>query len=419
MDATRELRDLAVVFLKLGTIGFGGPAAHIAMMEDEVVARRQWLTREEFLDLLAATNLIPGPNSTEMAIHIGYRRAGWPGLIVAGLCFMLPAIAIVTVAAWAYVTYGTRPAVGGVLYAIKPAIIAIVVQALWRLGRTALKTVPLAMMGVLALVLSMSGIGELVVLFGVAAVALIVPGAAAKRKAESSSKELRTAADQAGETSIKSIAAVPITAVGATLPASATNATAHAAVAGGTILAAAGATSAPAATGVTLASMFFVFLKIGSVLFGSGYVLLAFIRGDFVERLGWLSEAQLLDAVAVGQVTPGPLFTTATFIGYVLGGLPGAAVATAGIFLPAFVFVAMSGKLVPLLRRSSATGRFLDGLVAVSVGLLAAVSWELARASIVDGKTAAIAAVSAGLVFGTKFNSAWIVLGAATVGIVL
>lgn len=401
MGAAHELREIAGVFLKLGTIGFGGPAAHIAMMEDEVVARRQWLTREEFLDLLGATNLIPGPNSTEMAIHIGYRRAGFAGLLVAGLCFMLPAVAIVTVAAWAYVTYGTRPAAGGVLYAIKPAIIAIVVQALWRLGRSALKTTPLAILGAAALALSLMGIGELIVLFGVAIVALGVTRALPKRVTGDALVKQPDTADVEVTSSALLPAAPMLSGVDRYLTGAALSLPAAA---------------APAA--FSLGYLFLVFLKIGSVLFGSGYVLLAFLRGDFVERLGWLTEAQLLDAVAVGQVTPGPLFTTATFIGYMLGGLPGAVVATMGIFLPAFVFVALSGRLVPVLRRSMWTGRFLDGLVAASVGLLAAVSWDLAQASIVDGTTVLIAGVSAGLVLGTRVNSAWIVLGAGALGLV-
>jgi chromate transporter len=365
----RRLAELAAVFLKLGVIGFGGPAAHVAMMEDEVVGRRAWISRDRFLDLLGATNLIPGPNSTEMAIHIGHARAGVAGLVVAGSCFILPATLIVGLCARAYVRFGAMPQVQAVLYGVKPVIIAIVLQALWRLGRTALKTPFLGFVAATAVAASFAGANELMVLFASGLAAAAVRG--------------RGHPPGAG---LVALAAV-----------------------------------APATAGVpfSLGAMFLSFLKVGSVLFGSGYVLLAFLRADFVERHAWLTEAQLLDAVAVGQVTPGPVFTTATFIGYVLGGAPGAALATVGIFLPAFLFVAASGPLVPKLRSSRVAGALLDGVNAGSLGLMGAVTWHLQGAAIFDFTTALLGLASAALLLGTRANSAWLVAAGALAGGVL
>jgi chromate transporter len=366
------LRELAVLFLKLGTIAFGGPAAHIAMMEDEVVRRRGWLTRDAFVDLLGATNLIPGPNSTEMAIHVGRLRAGWPGLIVAGACFILPAALIVTGFAWVYVRYGALPETAAILYGIKPVIIAIVAQALWSLGRTAVKTPLLAIVGAIALALTFWRVNELWVLFGAGALTGLI--ALSGRRARRSPMMLAV-----------------VTTVGTV--------------------------TATASVPFSLSSLFLFFLKVGSVLFGSGYVLLAFLRGDLVERWGWLTNAQLLDAVIVGQVTPGPLFTTATFIGYILGGVPGATLATIGIFLPAFVFVAVSGPLVPRMRRSAIAGACLDGVNVASLALMAFVTFELARSAIVDPLTIATAIVAAILLLRWRLNSAWLVLGGALLGL--
>jgi len=369
-----RLRELAWVFLKLGTIGFGGPAAHIALMEEEVVRRRAWLTREEFLDLLAVTHLIPGPNSTEMAIHVGHRRAGAAGLVVAGACFILPATLIVAAMAWSYVRFGSYPAAHAVLFAIKPVILAVIVQALWALGRTALRSRWLAGMAAAAVLASLAGVHELAVIAACGAIAWLKHAVGRSRSGPGG------------------LAVVVPAAVAAS------------AASGGAVEA-------------SLWPTFLIFLKIGSVLFGSGYVLLAFLRGDFVERLGWLSEAQLLDAVAVGQFTPGPVFTTATFIGYLLAGFPGAGVATLGIFLPAFVFVAISGPIVPHLRRSSLAGAVLDGVVVGSLAVMAAVTVHLARAALVDWLTVALAAVSAVLLLRYRVNSAWLVLGAGLIGV--
>jgi chromate transporter len=369
-----RLLGLAAVFLKLGLVGFGGPAAHVAMMEDEVVRRRAWLGRERFLDLLGATNLIPGPNSTEMAIHLGYLRAGWPGLVVAGTCFIAPAFAIVFGCAWAYVRFGTLPAAAGLLYGVKPVIIAVVVQALWGLGRAASRTRAIATVGLASIAAVAAGVHELVVLFGAGAV---LAGA-------------RRARDAGARGTVHGLLAP--------LP-----------------VAAAGTTAAAVPFGLLPLSLFF--LKVGSILFGSGYVLLAFLHADLVERWGWLTEAQLLDAVAVGQVTPGPVFTTATFIGYVLAGAPGAALSTVGIFLPAFVFVALSGPLVPRIRRSPVAGAFLDGVNVASVALMAVVTARLARVAIVDVPTLLLALAGTVLLIRFRVGSPWLVLGAAAIGV--
>ena len=370
--------EVARLFLKLGVIGFGGPAAHIALMEDEVVRRRRWLTREQFLDLLGATNLIPGPNSTEMAIHVGFVRAGWPGLVAGGACFILPAMLITMGLAMAYSRYGRLPEAGWILYGVKPVIIAVVVQAVWGLARKAIGT-PLAAATALAvLVLALRGANEVVLLF---AAALGLP--------------LLRSVVAAGNARML----VPPGLLGL-------------AFAGPSALAPATAAGA----GPLLPQLALVFLKVGSILFGSGYVLLAFLRPDLVERTGWLTDAQLLDAVAVGQFTPGPVLTTATFVGYLLARVPGAIVATVAIFLPSFVFVALSSPLIPRLRRSTWAGGFLDGANAASVALMALVTWQLGRAAIVDWVTAALALAAAGLLLATRVNSAWLVAGGALAG---
>ena len=366
------LRDLARLFLRLGCTAFGGPAAHLAMMEDEVVRRRQWMTRDEFLDLIGATNLIPGPNSTEMAIHIGFARASWAGLLVAGLCFILPAVAIVTVIAWAYVNFGALPQVAGILYGIKPVIIAIVVQALWSLGKTAAKTRLLAIVAVASTIASLAGIHELLILVGAGAIVALLRSV--------------TIANPGGARSW-----MPFPLLGGT-----------------------SALAAPATVG--LWPLFLFFLKVGSVLFGSGYVLLAFLRGDLVERLHWITSSQLIDAVAVGQVTPGPVFTTATFIGYLIAGGRGAALATVGIFAPAFVFVAISGPLVRKIRSSATARSVLDGVNAASMALLAAVSWQLGRSAIIDVPAAISAVISAVALFKFRVNSLWLLLAGAILG---
>ena len=366
-DRPATLWDIARLFLKLGTTAFGGPAAHIAMLQHEVVERRRWIGQEEFLDHLGASNLIPGPTSTELVIHIGHKKGGWPGLLIGGSCFILPAALMVGVLAWAYVRFGTLPVVSGLLYGVKPVVIAVVLQALWKLGRTAIKRVSLAIAGVVALLLSVMGVSPFLVLVagGFLAVVMSLDGRRARA----------------------ALLMLPVPAVAA-----------GASVAG-------------------LWPILLVFAKIGAVVFGSGYVLLAFLRADLVERLGWLTQQQLLDAVAVGQVTPGPVFTTATFLGYLLHVTSGAIVATIGIFLPAFLFVAISAPLVPKIRASRIAGAALDGINVASLALMAVVTWQLAQAAVIDSTTAAVAGVSALALFVfPRLNSAWLIAGAGVLG---
>jgi chromate transporter len=366
-----RLREVIAVFLKLGVIGFGGPAAHIAMMREEVVRRRRWLDDQRFLDLLGATNLIPGPNSTEMTIHLGYLRAGWPGLIAGGVSFVLPAMLIVLGLAWAYVRYGTTPAAGWLLYGVKPVVIALIVHALWELGRKAIHNVPTGLVGFAVLALSLLGVNEIALLFGGGLILMMVANRARLRPGAAAGF-------------------LPI--LGISLPA------------------------APAVA-FSLPILFLTCLKIGAILYGSGYVLLAFLRADFVVRLGWLTDPQLLDAIAVGQVTPGPLFTTATFIGYLLGGVPGAILGTLGLFLPSFVFVALSHPLIPRMRQSPWLGSLLDGVIAASLGLMAAVTLQIARASLVDLPTILVALLSSLALARWRLNSTWLVVGGALVGL--
>jgi chromate transporter len=355
-----SLRELAQIFLRLGTTSFGGPAAHIANMHDEFVRKRKWLKPVEFLDLLGVTNLIPGPNSTEMAIHIGHVRAGVPGLIVSGVCFILPAAVMVTVIAWLYVMSGVLPKTDGIFYAIKPVVIAVILQAVLDLGRSAIQTKFLAVVAVAAAVLNLFGVGELPILFGAALIAFGVHRGRA---------------------------------LGAFFLLQSNNA--------------------------ALWPLFTYFLKVGSVLFGSGYLLVAFMQADLVERLGWLTEQQLLDAIAVGQLTPGPLFTAATFAGYLILGFPGAILATVGIFLPAFVFVALTHPFIRRLREIESAKSILNGINAAAVALMFVVPWQLGRAAIVDYTTAGLALVSGLLLARFRMNSAWLVLGAALVGLLI
>jgi chromate transporter len=369
----QRLAELAKLFTRLGFTAFGGPAAHIAMMHDEVVVRRQWLDEQHFLDMIGAVNLAPGPNSTEMAIHIGSVRAGWRGLLVAGACFILPAVLIVLALAWAYVEYGATPQATALLYGIKPVIIAIVLQALIRLGQSALRGPLLIAAGVAVFALYLLGINELVLLFGMGALVAAVTMAR------------RGFAGQA--------ALLPLLSLGAL------------------------SAAVEQAAAVSLTQLFLVFLKVGALLYGSGYVLLAFLRNDLVVNLGWLTDQQLLDAVAIGQFTPGPVFTTATFVGYLVAGLPGALVATVGIFLPAFCFVAVLNRLVPAMRRSPWSAALLDGVNVAALGLMAGVTWQLGRAAIFDWLTALLAISAALALFRFKINSAWLVLAGGVIGL--
>lgn len=368
-----RLREVAWLFLKLGTIGFGGPAAHIAIMHDEVVRRRRWLDEQRFVDLIGATNLIPGPNSTELAIYIGYARARWKGLVTAGVCFILPAFVIVLALAWGYVRYGRTAAADGLLYGIKPVVIAVILWALVGLVRTAARGVLAGLVAAAALVCYLLGVNELLILAAGGVVILLV----------------RARPAWLGRAPLPLL--LPL----------------FAASQGGLSGAAAG----------QLGRLLVTFLKIGSVLYGSGYVLLAFLRGDFVERLGWLTQGQLLDAVSIGQITPGPVFTTATFIGYVVAGLPGAVLATIGIFLPSFVLVGLLTRVVRRIRHRAWSAAILDGVNASALGLMAGVTWQLGRTALVDPLTVGLFAGALVALWRLRLNSAWLIGVGAAVGL--
>jgi chromate transporter len=355
-------------------------------MKDEVVARRHWMTEAEFLDLLGATNLIPGPTSTQLAIHVGYRRAGWPGLLAAGICFIMPAASIVLLCAWAYKKYGGLPQTQAVLYGVKPVIIAIVVRAIWGLVRTAVKNRFLAVLGALALVAALFGADVLVVLFTAGAIAAAVSWAS-----EAKRPPVR------GLLWVFGIAVAMIA-----LPNALTRLNR-------------GAAGASDVTPYTPAALFAFFLKVGMTLYGGGYVLIAFLRDGLVHQWHWLTEAQLLDAIAVGQFTPGPLFTTATFVGYLVGGPAGAAIATLAIFLPSFVLIAISGPLVPRLRRSLLAGAFLDGVNVAALALMAVVTAQLGKAALIDGYTISAALAGAAVLIRYRVNPVWLI-GAGAVG---
>jgi len=360
-----KLSEIAGLFLKLGITGFGGPAAHIAMMRSEVVTKQNWISEEYFLDLVGATNLIPGPNSTELAIHIGHERAGWKGLIVAGLCFILPAVFITAIFAWLYRQYGQLPEMQPYIYGIKPAIIAIILAAVFPLARKSVKTIPLAITGAIVLILSLLGINEIYLLFGAGFFFLFLNSALNKAKV---------------------VVPLPFLSISGAI------------------------------TSASLFNLFFVFLKIGAILYGSGYVLFAFLDTELVST-GLLSHQQLIDAIAVGQFTPGPVFSAVTFVGYQISGWQGAIVATIGIFLPSFAFVAMLNPLVRKMRNSKLFSAFLDAVNVASIAIIAAICFEMGKISITDWRTILIAVISAIFTFGfRKINSAFIVLGGSLLG---
>lgn len=362
------------LFLRLGLTAFGGPAAHIALMEREVVERRAWLSRERFLDLVGACNLLPGPSSTQVAMAVGYDRAGWTGLLVAGGCFILPASLATLGLAWAYVHYGRMPQAQDLLYGAKPVMVAIVVQAIWRLGRIALRGWMLFLVGLICFGAALAGLPPMAVLLGAGGLAALF----AARK----DLHLR---------GMRGMAAVPL------------------GVAGG----------AGGATAVSLWPLLLVFLKLGIVVFGSGYVLLAFLQRDLVDRLHWVTQAQLLDAVTAGQVTPGPLFATATFLGYLLHGCAGAAVATVAIFLPSFLMAGAVAELAGRIRKSRMVSSFLDGVNAAAVALMASIALALGRATLVDGWTWVLAAASVLLLVRFKVNATWLILAGGGLGILI
>ena len=361
-----NLKEVAHVFLRLGFIAFGGPAAHIAMMEKEVVRKRRWMTEQHFLDLVGATNLIPGPNSTEMTMHCGHERAGWKGLITAGLCFILPAVIITGILAWSYERYGNLPQAEAIIYGIKPAIIAVIVSTMITLGRRALKSFTLGVLGVGAAVTTLLGVNEIYVLFGFGFLGVLLY--------------------QIQKSNSKVIAPLFLLAP---------------------------------YDGISNFKLFLIFLKVGAILYGSGYVLFAFLDAELVSR-GLLSRQQLIDAIAVGQFTPGPVFSSATFIGWQIGGPYGAIGATIGIFLPSFLFVAFLNPLIPKLRKSPVMGAFLDSVNIVSVAIILAVVVEMGRETLLDWRTIAIALISFAVTFWVRsINTAFIVVGGALLGYLL
>jgi chromate transporter len=374
----RALAEVAVVFLKLGALGFGGPAAHVAMMRQEVVERRGWVSEQEFLDTLGVTGVIPGPGSTQMAIYLARRRAGWPGLVVGGACFILPAMAIVLALAWAYVEYGATTIGRGLLYGITPVVVGIVADAVIRLGRTAVRTIRLAVLTGLVVVGWILGAPVLLLLLGA--------GAAEALAAHAHTWRDRGAAAVA-------LFGIPLGA-------------------------ASGGARGTQAHGVSLWDLFLEFLKLGSVVFGSGYVLFAYLQHDLVDHLHWLTPQQLVDAIAAGQVTPGPVFTTATFVGYLVAGFWGGVVATFAIFLPSFLLVAAFGWIVPHLRRWTWSAAALDGINAAAVAVMAAVTWDLADVAVIDVLTALLAAGAFVVMLRWRPNFLWLLLAGAGVGVV-
>lgn len=364
----KNLKEVALLFFKLGSIAFGGPAAHIAMMEDEVVKKRQWMTQQHFLDLMGATNLIPGPNSTEMTMHCGHERAGWKGLLVAGMCFIFPAVVITMLFAWLYQEYGQLPNVQPFLYGIKPAVIAIIIGAVYTLGKKALKNTTLGILGVLTLIACLLGVHEIIALFACGSMGIII------YHYKNSKNNLNC---------FTPLVLFQITASANSL------------------------------------KILWAFLKVGALLYGGGYVLFAFLDAELVST-GLLTRQELIDAVAVGQFTPGPVLSTATFIGWQLNGFWGAIAATIGIFLPSFLFVAILNPIIPKMRKSKAIASFLDAVNMAAVALIVAVCIEMSKDTLTDWRTIVIALLSLIVVFGLKkMNSAFIVIASAILGYLL
>lgn len=372
------LKEVALFFLWMGATAFGGPAAYIAMMQRETVRNRHWLDDQSFLDMVGTTNLIPGPNATEMALYLGLVRAGWLGYIISGVLFIIPGMVATLALAWVYVTYGSLPQVSWVLYGVKPIVIAIVLQALWDLGRKGVKDALTAIVGAAVIAFYLFGVDEIALLFAGAAVVLLFRFVPRLLKGGASALSL----------SLLPVMGIPVALLSA------------------------------GAVPFRQTTLFLTFLKIGAVIYGSGYVLYAFFNSEFVVRLGWLNQQQLLDSIAVGQITPGPVATSATFVGYLMGGWPSGLLATLAFFLPSFVFVALISRFVPLLRKKWWSGAFLDGVNVSALGLMVGVTWTLGRAGVVDWFTIGLSIAALVLVFRFKVNSAWLVVGGGVLGVV-
>ncbi len=375
----QRLKEVALLFLRLGATSFGGPAAYIGLMHHEIVFRRRWIDNQRFLDLMSATMLLPGPNATEIASHLGLIRAGWPGLIAAGGLFILPGTAAIIVVAWAYVTYGSLPEVGWVLYGVKPAVIAIIAQTVWSLATKGFKTPLLIIVGLGVLGLYLLGLNEILLLLGGATLVMLL---------------------QSGWRFLRRGTVILLVAPALLLKLPLTG-------------------LATSAVVFNQATLFLTFLKIGATLFGTGYVLLPFLRSNFVIGLGWLTDAQVIDAIAVaGQITPGPVFNSAAFVGYLLGRWPSALLAALGIFLPSFILVGLLSRFLPAMRKSSLAGSFLDGVNAGALGLMTAVAIQLGRVVLVDIFTIVLTLGALFLVFRFKINSVWLVLGGGVLGVI-
>jgi chromate transporter len=369
MQQNKEIKELAKLFFKLGSISFGGPAAHIAMMEDEVVKKRKWMTPEHFLDLVGATNLIPGPNSTEMTMHCGYERAGWKGLLIAGFSFIFPAVIITSIFAWLYLKYGQLPEVAPYIYGIKPAVIAIIISAILSLGKKALKNLEIGILGIITLIACLLGLNEIIALFACGALGLFLYFIKNNRQSLN------------GFFPFLLFQSLP--------------------------------------QDITTFKIFFVFLKVGALLYGSGYVLFAFLDAELVTT-GYLTRQELMDAVAIGQFTPGPILSAATFIGWQVNGFWGAMAATLGVFIPSFLFVSLLNPLLPKLRKVKPMVAFLDAINVASVAVIIAVCIEMGREAITDWRTAVIAVFSLSVIFVfKKLNSAFIVVSGALIGYIL
>ena len=374
-----NLREIASVFFRMGAVAFGGPAAHIAMMESEIITKRKWMDRQHFLDLMGATNLIPGPNSTEMTMHCGHERGGTVGLFVAGISFIFPAVIITGFLAWLYGEYGTMPEVEPFIAGIKPTVLAIIAGAIYKLGKKALKSVELGILGILVVAVTILGANEILALLGAGILWMLYYQIKTGIKSDSEDKKVKKGF-------------LPLILLKAPIVAGAN---------------------------ATTLKIFLSFLKVGAILYGSGYVLFAYLDAELVTT-GWLSRQELIDAIAIGQFTPGPVLSTATFIGYQLGGFWGAAAASAGIFLPSFLFVLMLNPLIPKMRQSKVLSQFLNAVNIAAVAIMVSVLFEIGRESLVDWRAIVIAAVSFAVTFGMKKVSVmWVVLGGAILGYLL
>ena len=395
---TASVRSIILAFLKISFTSFGGHAAHLAIMEEEVVKKHKWITHEEFLDIISATNLIPGPNSTETALHIGYSLAGWQGFFAAGLSFIIQTVMIVTGVAMAYVKYGMLPATENILFWIKPVIMAVISLAVYRFSKTAVKNKLLLFMLFLACLASVFKITEIAVILILGVLVMFInltlQGTSPKKILNDFSIKLK-----------KVIAKI-------------SNRDKFNSFAPSSFLLDPLIQASSCTVSCDLPAIFLFFFKISAIIFGSGYILYAFLYNDLVVNYHWISQAQLIDAIAIGQFTPGPVFTAATFIGYLLAGVPGALIASIGVFLPAFIYVAITSPFLTQMRQSKSLSFFLDGVNVASLGLMIVVCFNLATAMLTNTLAISIFVISLGILWRFKVNSAWLILVAAVLGFI-